>query len=258
VAASFSKAATSYDDYAQLQRKVAAQLLTKIPVGAVNTSNSTVLDLGCGTGNFSEPLQQQCSGDVIGLDLAQGMLNYARKKNANISAWLCADAEALPIADQSLDGIYSSLAVQWCQQPQQLFSEIKRVLKPGAWAAIATLGPATLQELRQSWAAVDDRVHVNQFIDQTELLAAIKTAGFAGVEFECQDELMQYQELKQLTRELKNLGANNRNAGLGGGLQSRRDLLAFKECYETYRGKNGAAEKNLPASYQVYYIVLTV
>lgn len=255
VAASFSSAASSYDDFAQLQRNIGQQLLQRIPISAL-TDKRSILDLGCGTGYFSEKLQDQCQGQLIGLDLAEGMVNFARQARPQVDAWLCADAELLPLADQSLDGVFSSLAIQWCQQPQQLFTEIKRVLKPGAWATIATLGPDTLCELRQSWAKVDNKVHVNQFIDQEMLLAAAEQANFSTVELECKTELMQYGQLKELTRELKSLGANNRNPGQGSGLQSRKNLLKLKQNYEAYRGKRGAKASKLPASYQVYYLIL--
>lgn len=255
IAASFSNAANSYDDFAQIQRNIGQQLLQRIP-HSLSVDDSCILDLGCGTGYFSEILQQQCQGQVVGLDLAEGMVQFARQKRPNVNRWLCADAEFLPLATKSLDGVFSSLAVQWCQQPQQLLAEFKRVLKPGAWAAIATLGPTTLCELRQSWAEVDDKVHVNQFIDQNVLLAAAKTVGFTSVKLECKTELMQYRQLSELTRELKSLGANNRNPGQGSGLQSRKDLLKLKQSYEVYRGRHGAESDKLPASYQVYYITL--
>lgn len=252
VAASFSGAALSYENYAQLQRAIGSKLMQK----AATNSAQLIVDLGCGTGYFCDQLQQQHQAQVIGLDLAQGMLSYAKANQPNVGQWLCADGESLPLADQSVDGVFSSLAIQWCQQPERLFSEIKRVLKPGGWACIATLGPGTLTELRQSWAAVDDNIHVNRFIDLPPLKAAINGAGFAERSVVVDQQLMQYRQLGELTKELKRLGANNRNAGQGQGLNTRQSLLKLKSSYEQFRGKHGAEADMLPASYQVFYLNL--
>jgi len=252
VAASFSSAAFSYENYAQLQRAIGNKLMQK----AAGKSAQLIVDLGCGTGYFCGQLQQQHQAQVLGLDLAQGMLSYAKTNQPNVGQWLCADGESLPLANQSVDGIFSSLAIQWCQQPERLFGEIKRVLKPGGWACIATLGPETLTELRQSWATVDDHIHVNRFIALRPLKAAINGAGFSEHSVVVDQQLMQYRQLGELTKELKNLGANNRNAGQGQGLNTRQSLLKLKAAYEQFRGKHGAEADMLPATYQVFYINL--
>jgi malonyl-CoA O-methyltransferase len=61
----------------------------------------------------------------------------------------------MPLADNSVAHIFSSLALQWCENIPALMFEIERVLQPGGTAVIATLGPDTLRELRSAWAKVD-------------------------------------------------------------------------------------------------------
>jgi malonyl-CoA O-methyltransferase len=250
VAASFSRAATTYDDAAALQRAVARQLLDHF----TTPPGSTVLDLGCGTGAATAHLSN--SHSVIALDLAEGMLQYARSRVADSRGevrWLCGDAESLPLADESIDAVFSSLAVQWCENPGAVFTELSRVLRPGGSAWISTLGPGTLRELRTAWAAVDDRVHVNQFAERQLLVDAARRAGLHCAAFRESDEVMRYAELRQLTRELKALGAHNVNTGRPGGLVARSALQRFSAAYEAQRNADG----NLPATYQVYYLQVT-
>lgn len=251
VAKSFSKAAASYDDVAELQRNVGKELLTHLPV---RDSAELVVDLGCGTGYFLPSLAEQTKAkQMAAVDLAEGMLNFARQhRNGREYWWLCGDAESLPLADNSVDMIFSSLAIQWCESNENLFSEINRVLKPGGQFIFSTLGPGTLIELRQAWRAVDDYVHVNHFDADDNIYHAIEAAGLVQKQWHEQSICLQYHKLTELTRELKSLGAHNVNVGRPEGLMGKQRIKAFKAAYETQRNQQGL----LPATYQVWYGVV--
>lgn len=244
VARSFSRAAATYDDVAELQRQVGEQLLRYLPAQA-----ETVMDLGCGTGYFLQALTRATdSQQLIAMDLAEGMLSFARSQHADLDCcWLGGDAEAIPLADASVSVIFSSLAIQWCEDLPALFAEVKRILKPGGRFVFATLGPDTLDELRSSWRAVDDYVHVNRFEERAVLQSAM--SGFAAQQLDEQTITLTYQRLTELTRELKSLGAHNVNAGRRSGLMGKAKLKQFREAYESFRNQQGL----LPATYQVWY-----
>ncbi|MCJ8300767.1 MAG: malonyl-ACP O-methyltransferase BioC [Pseudomonadales bacterium] len=251
VADSFSKAAHTYDKAAALQQDVGEQLLQW--VGQSIPATGSILDLGCGTGYFSEHLTRiYPHRDLICLDIAQGMLQHARRHRVLPRAqWLCADAEALPFVDNSIAQLFSSLAIQWCADLQLLFKEFARVLTSGGSAVISSLGPASLCELRQSWANVDQNVHVNKFVAFEELLSALP----ANLKLERQRReftVLEYNKLSELTSELKNIGAHNMNAGENKGLTGRARISKFKSNYESFRQQNG----KLPATYEVYYLLL--
>ena len=247
VAASFSRAAATYDSVARLQRDVGKRLLTGLddPPGAA----FVVLDLGCGTGSFRPELRRHYpDASYIGLDLALGMLQYARGHAADDSLWLAADAEALPLATHSVDLVFSSLAIQWCYRPEQLFAELSRVLRPGGRCVFSTLGPDTLHELRGAWAAVDKHQHVNRFLSADDLLGA--AGNIPGMELGLQTErrCMHYQRVGELLAELKALGAHNINPGRPAGLTSRKTLQGMLLAYESWR-----VDGVLPASYEVIF-----
>ena len=252
VARSFSRAASTYDSVADLQRQVGEKLIGLLPV----VSAELVLDLGCGTGFFSSHLQQAFPrAHIVGLDLAEGMTQYAAK-HQQTDSWLCGDAENLPLADECVDIIFSSLAIQWCEDNEALLSEVIRVLKPGGRFIFSTLGPNTLFELRDAWRAVDDYMHVNRFVDQSVIERAVAMSGFCAQTFkdDWSEEVivLEYDSLKQLTRELKSLGAHNVNSGRHTGLTGKQRMRGFIEAYEQQRN----ADNKLPATYQAWYGLL--
>lgn len=247
VAQSFSRAASSYDSVAGLQRDLGGQLLQKIPA---QIKPQRVLDLGSGTGFFTAKLAAQFpQAQIIGLDIAQGMLEFSRKQQPQLD-WLCGDAEQLPLASNTVDLIFSSLAVQWCSSLPKLMGEIARVLTPGGALVLATLGPRTLRELKAAWQQVDDFVHVNQFAALKQVTDAAEAAGLALSLSATAEPVLYYDKLSELTRELKSLGAHNVNAGQPQGLTGRLRIQQFKAAYEGLRRDQG-----LPATYEVFYLI---
>jgi len=250
VADSFSRAASLYDSVAKLQRDVGAQLLTSLD--QLQIVPATVLDLGCGTGYFYPELRRRYPGArYLGLDLAQGMVEYARGQVTGAGDWLVGDAEALPLAANSVDLVFSSLAVQWCYRPEHLFAELSRVLRPGGCCVFTSLGPDTLCELRAAWAAVDSHQHVNTFIPSSDLATAARQ--ISGIQLELDNGLfrMEYQRVRDLLAELKTLGAHNMNRDRPVGLTSRRAMQGMLQAYEAWR-EDGV----LPATYDVIFGVL--
>lgn len=247
IAESFSRAAVSYDSVAELQRQVGLDLLHRLPDETV----PVVVDLGCGTGYFGPLLQRRLTPDhLISIDLAQGMLQYARQYRAMTNtSWLCGDAESLPLADNSVDLIFSSLAIQWCENLPALCSEVARVLRPGGRFLFSTLGPGTLSELRTAWSSVDRYQHVNRFISFATLTDHARQY-FSTVNIIEQPRVLLYNELRELTNELKGIGAHNISAGRQGGLTGKARVKAFKQAYEQFRRP---LDNKLPATYQVFY-----
>jgi malonyl-CoA O-methyltransferase len=248
VAASFSRAAASYDSVAQLQRDVGNQLLSLLPGEFVPR---VWLDLGCGTGYFSRSLGERFpSGNGLAMDIAEGMLNHARPLGG-ASHFIAGDAERLPLRDSTCDLIFSSLAVQWCADFESVLSEAFRVLKPGGIFAFASLCVGTLFELRDSWRVVDGMVHVNRFreLDVYQQLCAASGLGITSLL--ARPHVLYYPDVRSLTHELKALGAHNLNPGRPGGLTGRARILGLIEAYEQFRKAEG-----LPATYQVVYAVL--
>jgi malonyl-CoA O-methyltransferase len=247
IAASFSRAAPQYDSVAALQRAVGTRLMERLEPGA--DSPAHILDLGCGTGSFQpDLLQRYPQARYIGLDLAPGMIAYARERFGADKLWLVGDAEALPLAAGSVDLVFSSLAFQWCYQPQKLFAELARILSPGGRCLFTSLGPDTLHELRTAWAAVDAHQHVNRFLPLAELEKAACRVPGMHLSLDREFHRMEYNRVGELLAELKTLGAHNMNRDRPAGLTSRRVMQGMLEAYEAQRDSGV-----LPATYEVIF-----
>lgn len=253
VAKSFSRAATTYDSVAELQRQVGESLIKQVPDLAA-VAGQPMVDLGCGTGYFYPTLKRLRPGaDLIGVDLAEGMVRYAANKRKS-GLWVCGDAENLPLPESSVSLIFSSLTIQWCEDVEALFAEVYRVLSPGGQMIFSTLGPNTLFELRQAWQEVDGYTHVNNFLPWETLRNSMASAGFWPPQQPQKEWVtLEYNTLSELTAELKQLGAHNVNSGRPVGLTGKTRIKQFIAAYENQRNDKGF----LPASYEVWYCVLS-
>ncbi len=246
----FSRAAPAYDAIATLQHQVEAELLDRLEL--LKDAPQRILDVGAGPGRASAAMRKRFpKAEVIALDLALPMLREAKSR----AGWwkpfrrVCGDARALPIADQSVDLVFSSLCLQWCEDLESVFDEFRRVLRPGGWLLCSTFGPDTLTELRQSWAAVDDDPHVNVFIDMHDVGDRLLSAGFRDPMLDVEHYDLRYSDPKVLMRELKGIGAGNADAERARGLTGKRKLATLLAAYEGFRGDDG----RYPASYEVVY-----
>lgn len=245
----FDRASAAYDAAAVLQTQVRAELIDRLQY--VQLKPRVILDAGCGTGHACRALLKRYGGSsVIGLDLSEGMLRQARGKRPLLRRLdpVCADAGALPLADDSVDLIFSNLMLQWCNDPDAVFGEFRRVLKPGGLLSFSTFGPDTLRELRQAWQAVDSGVHVSRFIDMHDLGDGLIRAGLAEPVMDVDHFTLTYEDVYGLMRDLKAIGAHNAALGRRRGLTGRGRLRALVGAYETFR-----RDGRLPATWEVVY-----
>ncbi|MDE1463132.1 malonyl-ACP O-methyltransferase BioC [Spartinivicinus poritis] len=249
VAAAFSQAAPCYDSAAKLQQQVLKRLVQQLPD---LPDNSVIADLGCGTGKGLQQLTQRySSGQLLGLDLAYGMLAHARSHKRISANWCCGDAEQLPLRASSIDLVFSSLAIQWCQSFPKLLSQIENTLKPGGFFVFSTLTEGTLTELNQAWQQIDHYVHVNTYPSVDWHLQQIQASGFQTVAAINKQEVVYEQNLKVVLQGLKNIGAGTVNGRRRSGLMSREQYQQLTSQYEAFRQSSG-----LPATYQVFYSIL--
>lgn len=143
-----------------------------------------VLDIGCGTGTFAIMAKRRvgATGLVHGLDASPEMVAHARKKakRANVDvAFAHAPAQALPLADQSVDVVLSTLMLHHLPRKARpdTVREIKRVLRPGGrFLAVDFVKPAAG---RKSFM---DRFHRHGFVQLEDVVAELESAGFTIAE----------------------------------------------------------------------------
>jgi malonyl-CoA O-methyltransferase len=247
--ASFERASASYEAAADLQARVAAELLARLEL--FRFAPDVVLDLGCGTGRVSRELKRRYPRAlVIALDLAPGMLREARRYQRPWRRFerLCGDALRLPLRDGSVDLIFSNLMLQWCEPLGVALAEVRRVLKASGFFAFSTFGPDTLYELRSAWAQADGYNHVNHFSDMHEVGDVLAHAGLMEPVLDVDRIEVGYPDVITLMRDLKAIGAHNVTAGRPRALAGRGRLAHVQQAYENFR-----RDERLPATYEVIY-----
>ncbi|ERS09874.1 biotin biosynthesis protein BioC [Marinobacter sp. EN3] len=205
IARGFGGASATYDGASRLQKIMGDSMLAEL---ADSTVPESVLDLGCGTGWFSRKLAEQYPNSVVtGADLSPGMLAEAANRGPGSIHWLHADAEQLPLADNSVDLVFSNLMIQWSARPELILRECRRILRPGGRLAISTLLDGTLSELKQAWAEADPgQAHVNRFVPEAQWKALVETV-LSNAKQVTETISLPYQSPMHLNRELKELGA---------------------------------------------------
>lgn len=246
----FGRAAATYDAAAELQRRVRDELLSRLDY--VKLEPAAVLDLGAGTGHATLALKRRYpASTVVAIDLAESMLHEARRRQTLFRRFqrICADAAALPLRSGTLDLVYSNLMLQWCDVPDGVFAECRRVLRPGGLLSFTTFGPDTLVELRRAWAEADDSgVHVSRFLDMHDVGDALVRSGFAEPVMDVDRITLTYAEVRDLMRDLKAIGAHNAASGRRRGLTGKATFARVVEAYERQR-----RDSRLPATYEVVY-----
>ncbi|WP_110689388.1 malonyl-ACP O-methyltransferase BioC [Salinicola endophyticus] len=256
IASGFSRAASSYDAAAGLQREVADALLAQLPAESRLT---TVLDIGCGTGYVTAALARRFGTTTLGLDLAPGMLSTARASLPELAIrWLAGAAERLPLAAGSVDLIASSLALQWCDSLAAALDEAWRVLRPGGHLAFTTLCHGSLHEWQGAWRAVDGRAHVNRFLPEETLAETLARPGWRCRLHDVTTRRCWYPDLAAARQALKAIGANTVIAETAPsahtpprGLTGRERLARLEAAFEEYRRPAG-----IPISYRVATVVM--
>ncbi|BBI98663.1 malonyl-[acyl-carrier protein] O-methyltransferase [Ferrigenium kumadai] len=252
---SFSRAATDYDAAAVLQREVCSRMLERLDY--VKLQPSRVLDVGSGTGWGTRQLAQRYpAAQMVALDIAIGMLQSSRGQagwwqklfGGAKQGYVCADVEALPLAANSVELVWSNLALQWCNDLPATFAGLHRVLKADGLLMFSTFGPDTLKELRQAFHGVDGHNHLNRFADMHDIGDMLTHSGFAEPVMDMEYLTLTYDDVRGVMYDLKRIGAHNATGGRGQGLMGKQAWARLLDNYEGLR-----RDGKLPATYEVVY-----
>ena len=245
----FGRAADSYAAAAALQREVEVRLLEQLEY-LKEQQPRRILDLGSGPGRASAAMKKRWpKAEVIALDLALPMLSQVPK---HTSFWrpvkrLCADASQLPLADASVDLVFSSLCLQWVADLPQALSEVRRVLREDGLLLFSTFGPDTLHELREAYLQAGERQPpVSSFAAMQQVGDAVLAAGFRHPVLDRELFTLTYPDLRELLHELRAIGANDARVERPRGLRGRHCQQRVTAAYERLR-RDGV----LPSSWEV-------
>lgn len=108
-----------------------------------------VLDLACGSGYFSKEFSK--TAKVVGVDLARGLVEIARKNVPNANFFVSSAEKLDFLSDKSISQIVINLAIQNMANPHLVFKECARVLKPGGRLHLVLNHPAFRIPKKSEW-----------------------------------------------------------------------------------------------------------
>jgi malonyl-CoA O-methyltransferase len=219
----FDRAARTYAAAARLEAEVAARMLERLEY--VKLAPRRILDAGSGPARDAGRLAARYRGaQIIALDYALAMLPRPRRWFRGDSLAVCGDMTRLPLAPQSVELVWCSMALHWTNEPLAAFGEFARVLAPEGLLMFSTLGPDTLKELRA--AAGAERVH--EFSDMHDLGDMLIAAGYSAPVMDMELVRIAYAEGARLLADLRASGQANARADRRRGLAGRGFLQAFR------------------------------
>ena len=97
------------------------------------SQNKKWIDIGCGSGAFTEQIFEQCAPvNIAGIDPSEEQIEFASNRfSSNILSFQVADAMALPFKENSFDFATMALVLFFVPKPLDGVREMVRVVKPG-------------------------------------------------------------------------------------------------------------------------------
>jgi len=210
LAKNFSLVARQYNEVAILQKEVGSRLLERLDL--IKKEPGTILDLGAGTGSFSEPLAVKYpKANIINLDFAIDMLSWLKNNRQHSPSGisppvlLCADAEQIPLESDSIDLVFSNCSILWMNH-RKTFQEIYRILKPNGLFLFSTLGPDTLKEIRHFLQRSTHFLPTNAFMDMHDVGDFLLQSHFFDPVMDRENLILNYQDVDILISDLKSFG----------------------------------------------------
>ena len=241
----FSKYARSYDQYCSIQNACALKLDDKI--GKKEYSN--ILEIGCGTGNYTILLRNRFPTTKIkALDISQEMIEVAEMKLKRTHLeFIVADAEVMSF-DEQFDFISSNATFQWFRNLEQTLTKCYELLDKNGVILFSMFGPLTFNELNASLRELfnqDISISSCSFVSKIKMKQILEN--IFGENTIIEEEILkeEYESLLELLAKIKYTGTR------GNGIYNRNVWTprAIEHLERIYRQRY----KKIVATYQVLF-----
>jgi SAM-dependent methyltransferase len=233
-----------------ITRRIAEPLLDAAGV----RSGWRVLDVATGPGYVAERAAAR-GATVVGIDLAEGMLELARQRLGGVEL-LRADAEELPFDDASFDAVIGGFVINHLPDPQRALVEAARVLVSGGRVAFSVwdhpermrvIGTVT-EAIEAAGVTPGDVVPAGgpdpyRFADEGEFRALLEGVGLVGVAVTTVELTHRIAGTEDLLQGF--LGSSVRTAAVLRAqdvMARRRTIAALERSVEPYHGSRGGLE----------------
>ena len=174
----YDKVSEVYDTSRVANVEVVEKLIQSLQI----TGDSTVLDMGCGTGNYVSAIQRVMPS-TIGIDASIGMLKRARAKFSGLT-FICGDVTSLPFKSGAFDAAFAVQVVHHIRDKGLFLKEANRVLRKGACLAVDS---CSHRQMRTFWLyhyfPKGLELDLRRIPDSGEIASILKIAGFSNSMF---------------------------------------------------------------------------
>ncbi len=228
-----------------LYGEVAQRMLQRLSY--IRTTPRDVLDAGCGAAHTLEPLRARFPEmNYIGLDASPVLLNVAteryaakpslwqklRNKPTQTASFIKADLASSGLPPESLDLVWSNMALHWHPQPHEVLSEWRRTLKTGGLVMFSCLGPGSMKEVREALEQAGINTVTPRFVDMHDFGDLLVERGFSDPVMDQEILTLTYRTPEKLLNDLRILGGNpslGRSPGLVGRAWRQKLLAALEK-----------------------------
>lgn len=171
-------------DYAS-QRAPNPLVLQHLVNGAKLASDSGVLEVGCGTGNYIGAIRQATGAGCWGIDPSAAMLATAAERHSDI-AFAGSAAEQLDYEDRFFDLVYSVDVIHHVYDHTAFFRGARRIVRPGGRFCTVTDSAADIRGRRplSNYFPETIEVELARYPGIDHLIELMGKAGFSQIEVE--------------------------------------------------------------------------
>lgn len=162
--------------------------------------------------------------------------------------FLLGDLAATGLPPESLELVWSNLAMHWHPQPHAVLAEWRRILKVNGLAMFSCLGPGTMKELRQAVADASLRTATPSFVDMHDFGDLLVENGFADPVMDQETLTLTYKTPERLLEDVWTLGGNP-STGRRAGLATRAWRQRLCDALEAQRAPEGVIKLSIEVSY---------
>ncbi|GMB07937.1 malonyl-ACP O-methyltransferase BioC [Thermolongibacillus altinsuensis] len=251
----FSTNAQTYDQFANVQKKMANALF-----GQITIRPERILEIGCGTGYLTEKLRRHFPhARITAVDLAPGMIAVAKQRlDAEQINWICGDIEEIELSER-YDLIISNATFQWLNDLDRTLLRLYDALNDGGQLVFSTFGARTFHELHTSFACALKTQNLNEplrigqsFPTLNQLLGRCQcTIPSAAISAAETIEIERFPSVRDFFLSLRKIGATNSTTGRY--CQRPSVFKAMMSEYEHRFSENG----QIFATYHCLFIDIT-
>jgi len=251
-----------------LRREISTRMLERLSL--IKIKPQQVLDAGCGEGRDLLALNQNYpDAQLIAVDAAVPMLRTARASSAATRTALqsflgkllgghrlasptallsCANFAHLPVANHTIDLLWSNLALHWHPQPHAVLAEWARVLRTDGLLMFSCFGPDTFAELREAFQAQAMHARVLPFVDLHDYGDMLQAAGLADPVMDMEKITLTYPDTAALMADVRAFGGNPLQ-GRAPGLQGKRAWRRVLDSLDQQRDGDGRIRLTIEVIY---------